>query len=42
MQVNVVIPGDLLANTTGVVAVPVLLQVGYTFTQTNVTVYVTR
>jgi uncharacterized protein (TIGR03437 family) len=42
MQVNVAIPGSLIANTTGAVAVPVSLQVGFATTQSNVTIYLTR
>jgi uncharacterized protein (TIGR03437 family) len=42
MQANVVIPGTLVMNATGPVAVPVTVQVGSSFSQQNVTVYVTR
>jgi uncharacterized protein (TIGR03437 family) len=41
-QMNIQIPTSLAQNVTGAVAAPVLIQVGYAFTQPNVTVYVSR
>jgi uncharacterized protein (TIGR03437 family) len=42
MQVNVQIPVSILQNFTGPVAVPVIVQVGFTFTQANVTIAVSQ
>jgi uncharacterized protein (TIGR03437 family) len=41
-QMNIQIPTSLAQNVTGPVAVPVAIQIGYGFTQPNVTVYVSR
>jgi uncharacterized protein (TIGR03437 family) len=42
MQVNVVLPAGIIANTSGPIAVPVTLQVGGSLTQLGITVYVSN